>query len=231
MSQLNETTDPVQQQPTRKWKLVGVVIVLGLILALLVGAVLGLGEYRKGQPEHSLRQFAQAVENRDRSAAEKYIDADRVAESFVDGFMQMVIDQVRAEIDPNNLFEAAGHALGISMLEGMKPQLVSDFRDAIWSAIDKGSLFAVFESDNFSNENNPRIFQNLRYEGFTLTHRNSDKATIGIRINVTSLDTLVVVPVQLERVATGWQVVGFQDLGPILKDLVKLSEKRSGDKN
>ncbi len=188
-------------------------------LALLaVGALAVAGAavitYRLRQvrrsPLDSLQRLADAARARDRLAIEQYLDVRRVAESVVDDAISTATALAAAE--------PSGSALGLTMIEGMKPSVVTLVEQSIWTAL-TDSPATVPDSRVPDMVGGPLDLRALsrRYEGVADVEQRERVARVGVRIRLEDVDSAMVVHFRMDRADGHWRVVGVEDLGPYLQ--------------
>jgi len=109
-------------------------IIIGIFLLLLLIAATGAYHWWKGTPEYSMRQLSHAVQQKDVTAADAYIDYD----SIFDSLWSQVTAEATSQLgeNQNDPFSSFGTIIGLGLLENMKPTLKQQMRTSIEKSIE-----------------------------------------------------------------------------------------------
>lgn len=191
---------------------------VGLIVAgalTVAGAVAATWWVRKERrtPLYSLERLAEAVHDRDRLAVEEYLDVRRVAESIVADAIAAATAQAAVDLSTQGGWEALGSAVGLRMIEGMKPSLVTLLEQSIWVALTDSST-SVSDTRVTDMVGGPLDVQALaeRFQGIADVRERNNVARVGARIRVEDVDSTVVVYLRMERADGHWRVVAAEEL-------------------
>ncbi|KAA3440497.1 DUF2939 domain-containing protein [Rufibacter hautae] len=202
-------------------------IMVWLSILVLVSAV-GYWLYKRYAqgPEFSLYQIKKAVDNRDLTALEKYVDVDRTTASFLDQAVQAGMAEL-----PQKEQALAAMALGMAMAS-KKEEVLQTLRGGIeeYVAHRKGldgrpetvseeewqQLQAVLPIQKLLKEN---PLSNGRLEGISYVNRTDTVAVVGLDLRVPSQPNPVIVEVKMRDRDGYWQVVGLPNAGVVMKQL------------
>jgi hypothetical protein len=117
-----EENQATEENKKKSFKIIPVII--GVLLLILIG---GGYYWWTGTPEYSINQLKKAIETNNKEAGLKYIDTDSMFENLWDDIKS---EATEASLDAEG-FEALGMALGLQMLEAMKPAMKNEFEAGI----------------------------------------------------------------------------------------------------
>lgn len=134
--------DPTGSPPIRK-KSRWLWLALAALAAVAVIAVAwwALGAPDRQSPEYSLNQLTRAVKDGDWGGVQKYMDVDAVASRYVEAAFSSAMDG-----EPTDTASAhggtgmGGGASGAASLEVMESTFVEQFREALQSSVEDGTL-------------------------------------------------------------------------------------------
>ncbi len=158
---------------------------LYLIAAAVVAVgLMGYGGYYwwTGTPEYSLSQLRGAVQQHDVDTAFRYIDYDKVFESFWNDFSAKATAEAVSSTKSGDGFEALGSMLGASFLQAMKPVARGVLRTGLEDAI-KGEVSSG-ETATSSHE-----FAEKLKTGALKVHRDGSDASVDLGNGISLLLT------------------------------------------
>jgi DUF2939 family protein len=203
-------------------------VLVGLSVILVAGAGLASWRYWKFRrsPTYSLQQLAHAAKVKDRLAVEEYVDIHRLAQSVADDFVAAVTAEVTQRAGSQTGFEALGMVLGLRMIEGMKPVIVSTIEQAIAQALGDSTIVPA------TTERVPGLFDRGgldlrgivdRYEGLGRIQQRGNVALAEVKMRLTNPDTLMIFTLRMESADGHWQVIAIDHLAAQLQTLGRSS--------
>ena len=193
------------------------IIVGGIILLIaIIGGIL-YWNFKTG-PKYSILQVKTALEDHDFALFEKYVDMESVMSSLID----QVLEINKSTSSPKNEWEQLGQDLGTGLVNLLKPQLSSLYKQQIQKWVESGK----FETENSTQ-------QNLNYSLNDLWSRsNADKITgieyikkegkiayIGFGIKQERFDNTLIFNIKMRDKGGYWQVAELMDLVKFQKSI------------
>ena len=181
------------------------------VLVVLGGAFAAWWFYT-GTPEYSLAQLAAAASAHQRLGVEDYLDVHAVAGSVVDDILQKQMTAGLKSPD-DNPFAGLGTALGMSMVQNMKPVLTARLEEAFWA-------MAGDEAGRQGSEGNTalRALDTLKasFRGIVASERRGPRALVSLGFRRPAPDTsTTILTFRLERAGHHWRVTAVEGLTQI----------------
>jgi len=166
-----------------------------------------------GTPEYSLAQLAAAASAHQRLGVEDYLDVHAVATSVVDDLVQKQMTTALQSPD-DNPFAGLGTALGMSMMQNMKPVLTARLEEAFWAmagddaarqALDRNAALRALDTLKAS------------YRGIGASEQRGPRARVSLRFTRPAPDTgTIVVTLRLDKADHHWRVTAVEGLTEVL---------------
>jgi len=180
--------------------------------AVVLGGVLAAWWFYTGTPEYSLGQLAAATQAHERLGVEEYVDVHSVAVAAVDELVQKQMTTSLREGSTDNPFAALGTALGMSMVQNMKPVLAARLEQALWAMAGEDAARPV--SDNVALRAPDLRDLKARYRGIVGSERRGTRARVRLALQRASPDTsTVLLALRLEKADHHWRVIAVEGLG------------------
>lgn len=190
-----DATVSVRPNPKRprRWLLIAALVVVS---AVTVAAVSGLLRARDaGSPQYSLRQMASAVENKDWSGVERYVDVDAVASHFVGS---MFAGQA-----------AEGTSAAGAMRPGLAPKMTATFTRQFRAAVQQ-AVEATAATANRGVAGRPFV---LRAK--SVTYLGQNEALVLVELPVAGGGAQDV-KLRMKRVDDHWRVIAVEDVADLM---------------
>lgn len=206
-------------------------VIAGIVVILFLAVGLGVKQHSKGTPQYAIRQLAAAMKNQDRETFEKYLDVDRTVESMVDDLMDKAMAELERAKAAGNPFAAFSFALGESMIDELKPELIEQARSELLAVVDPDAN-TTDASDSDPLFEGAEHASDIRFGGFASIETNGNESTVGINLRFETLDTSMVAVLDMERAEAGhWRVVGIQEIDKLADELLEVERRRLAEVN
>lgn len=196
------------------------------VLVAAVGSLTAVGLWFRHTrtPEYALASLGQSLVARDSAGVRRHLDVTATSRQIVNSVIDVAAaDAVESsEVEGNaGGFAMAGMALGLSMLDKMRPvmatRLARTINGALAGARDTSSIGrapgAMFPLFDLSSGLAVRDTSSYRFRGVGTSRMQGDTAVIPVRYQDVELDTTLAVGVMMVRRAGTWTVVGIDQVG------------------
>lgn len=202
------------------------------VVVVLAAAGFAYLHYR-ASPQYALAQIRSAVERHDRLRFERYVDVDHFSTVLVDQLAGHVAAESlrRTSGNPNGL-GALGSALGVGLLERMKPAIVEAVRSGIREGVQNGSLAGAFSRRGTEGAVDlQRLGSQMgagkdTFLGIAGIRQDGGTALVDLRVRPLLLDTVLTVSLRMEKQGGTWRVTAPDNLNTYLATLSRLQEAR-----
>lgn len=193
-------------------------VVVTSALVAIAGAYAG---YRiTSSPSYAIRQLVTAVREHDAATAREYLDIRATSKQVVDEVMERTVSKALIDSDDGG-FAALGAALGMSMIERMKPVMVASLQKSIEELMARKPETTVAQAGSTLGQDSQTavgLLSRVRVKARTFvgigeTRRDGDSAAVDLRIAHDDLDTTLTVTASLRKRNGKWRIVGIDDVG------------------
>ncbi|MBV9109944.1 MAG: DUF2939 domain-containing protein [Gemmatimonadetes bacterium] len=183
----------------------------------------------RNSPRYALAQIRSAVERHDRLRFERYVDVDRFSTTLVDQLTgHIAAESFRQTSVSENGMGALGSALGIGLLERLKPAMVEAVRSSVRESVQNGSLAGLFSKPGKQGQVDlQRLGSTMGvgkdvFLGIGGIRQDGGTALVDLRVHPILLDTVLTVSLRMEKVDGTWRVVAPDNLTAYLATLSRL---------
>lgn len=197
---------------------------IGIVLLGLVGAMCGGYWYWTGTPSYAIAQIGKTVADHDLPAFRRFVDLDTVASRLVDDAMSDIVAEAKAKGSGGGI----GDAMGLGLLQLLKPRLVSMFQEQAERFVETGSFE---QSAEVGRDVNDATTQSVSLHsvanglGVTMStiedveevERDGQIALVRLRMRPKTSADPVAVDLKMRRNGRSWQVAEIANFVPLLK--------------
>lgn len=206
-----------------------ILLVLGIIV---IGfTVLIIWKNYQHSAKYSLHMIEKSVMEKNTLKFEQYVDVNAISEQVIEGVVSQLTYENLTE-DESGL-EFLGYALGMKLVENLKPSLISLLRSSFIESIETGKFDNLFdkadpEKQNVSLEGVGRVISidPVEFLGVDGLRTERNVGTFGLKFFNENLDTTVIIKFRMIKQNKRWIVNSFDNLDKYLRDLKKLKEDR-----
>jgi hypothetical protein len=187
----------------------------------------------RNSPRYALAQIRSAVERHDRLRFERYVDVDRFSTTLVDQLTgHIAAESFRQSPGSENGMGALGSALGMGLLERLKPAMVEAVRSSMRESVQNGSLAGLFAKPARDGEVDlQRLGSTMGvgkdvFLGVGGIRQDGSTALVDLRVRPILLDTVLTVSLRMEKTNGTWRVVAPDNLTSYLATLSRLQEAK-----
>jgi hypothetical protein len=210
-------------------------ILVVAVPALVLVAAGGGWTYYRGTPQYSLKQAANAVREHDREAFQKYVAVDSVVAGAVDEVVARGLEEARREAQGQEGFAALGAELAGTLVQGLKPMLVSELRNGILKGVEKGDLRQGFTQDEDEEGLGTTLadggMDGTEYAGLDIVSREGNTVRADLRLHRPDLDESLPLRLRMARRDGYWQVVAVENVIKFGKDVEAVETRRLAEVN
>lgn len=204
------------------------------LLAIAAGG--GGWAYWTSTPTYALRQLATGFQQRDRELVLRHLDVSATSAQVVGSVFDAAAAEAMREMQAKGDAEAGFAALGVAMVQGMKPVAAKTVEGMVNTALTTWQLDSAAGAARSGDESGSAVAvaglakefadggQALDGVGRTATW--GDSASVELKLRQEGLDTTLVLPVLMRRTAGDWKVVGIRDFGAYVVGLEALRERK-----
>ena len=189
----------------------------------------------KNSAEYAIKQIKSSIVERNSLKFERYVNLDAICEQTIDASLQQIILDNFSESQTG--FEALGSAIGLGLIEKLKPTLVSLLRSSIVESVESGDFNELYNKKDLTNNVSLKVIEDV----FEISPNNIDKfeelrieGNIGyfeLRFKIPVLDTTLPIRFKMEKVNDNWILNGFYNIDKYLADLKHLKEMKLASVN
>jgi hypothetical protein len=203
-------------------------------VVVVVSAFCGYRYYTQ-RPTYSLQALGRAIEARDVAAAERYVDFRAVSTQIVDEIVDAASEQFGPRATgPESGFALLGEAMGLALLDRMKPSMVRMFERQMRRAVTTGRVdspgpVTSGEPTSVASGGLLREFAGegaTSFAGYGGTRVQGDSAFVDLRFYDPDLDTTLSLVAAMARSGNRWRVVGLKNIGDLAVSLDSLQARR-----
>jgi hypothetical protein len=215
-------------------------ILIVAVPALVLVAAGGGWTYYRGTPQYSLKQAANAVREHDREAFQKYVAVDSVVAGTVDELVTRGMEEARKEAEGQEGFAALGAELAGTLVQGLKPMLVSELRDGILKGVEKGDLRQAF-AEEAGEEDGPGSalaggggvdgVDGVEFAGLEIVSREGNTVRADLRLHRPDLDESFPLRLRMARRDGYWQVVAVENVVKFGQDVEAVENRKLAEAN
>lgn len=202
-------------------------LVVASILLTVIIAVGGIIYWNyTGTPEYSLSQVEKAIEQRDLTSFQKYVDIEGVVNSLVDQVIEFTSAQY--ENEAKDEWEQMGVELGKKLVKILKPTLVEILKQQILMYIQTGK---INNDESKGNISTLKLWDKINREksalrGISYVKKEGKNAYVGLELFQEKYDTSLTLSLKMINKGGYWQIVEIVDLLEFLKKLDELETQR-----
>ncbi|MDY6350405.1 MAG: hypothetical protein SPL62_07940 [Selenomonas sp.] len=176
-------------------------IIIGVIVAIILGGVGFYYGYYVRTPEYSLNIIRDSIKKHDVNTFEKYVNIDKVSNSYIDETIDFAIEEQKG-LSAKDAEDARFY------IEKDKPSHVSDIKNIILNAVEGKSDAPDADPNDIRD-----ITKDSKVRGIAYVKKDGNKATVGIKVNDEILEDNYVIEFLMEQLSDGkWQVTEILNL-------------------
>ncbi|HYR09873.1 MAG TPA: DUF2939 domain-containing protein [Longimicrobium sp.] len=211
-------------------------ILIVAVPALVLVAAGGGWTYYRGTPQYSLKQAANAVREHDREAFQKYVAVDSVVAGTVDELVARGMEEARKEAEGQEGFAALGAELAGTLVQGLKPMLVSELRDGILKGVEKGDLRQAFAEKEGEDGPGSALaggggVDGVEFAGLEIVSREGNTVRADLRLHRPDLDESFPLRLRMARRDGYWQVVAVENVIKFGQDVEAVENRKLAEVN
>ncbi|MBC3539457.1 DUF2939 domain-containing protein [Rufibacter sediminis] len=198
------------------------------VLLLLVVVALCAGGYwfynrAKTGPEASLVEIRSALETKDMTKLQKYVDFKRTSNSLVEQSQNMAVELLPQEL------QGAANLLRRGLKA--KKQLTSAVRSQLIQSVETVSGQKVPEVADVvkllpvGKLINTKLLPKLEFEGVDHVNRQDSISLVGLKVRPVNSDESMIVELRMLQKEDYWQVVGVENFKEVLPRLISIGKK------
>jgi len=186
-------------------------------------------------PTYSLLQIKKAVETHDVTKFEKHVDIEGVSSRLIDDMMSDTLKETQSESDIGSF----GTALGMGLVQLMKPRLVQAVREQAVRLVEKGAFGSSTpgtKEDDSKGLNLHAISDQIgadenSFKGINHIKKQGKIALVGLGFKNPKLDADLVLELKLRDMGGYWQLAEFANVAELLHEIKSLEAAQLAEVN
>ncbi len=198
------------------------------LLLVIVWTIAGTYSGKDSSPQHSVDRLVEAIKQRNILTVRKYTDINLIISGLVDD----LLDKTVADYQPKSDLEAVGKAIGIGMLDTLKPSIIASGKESVVNLIEKG----VFEPKTTRKESQAislaetwsrteGIFKN--YRGIEYTRKEGSSAFVGLKLYHHQYDESFTLELEMVDMDGYWKAVKLVNFLELHNRLIELQKAKA----
>lgn len=206
-----------------------IIIIIVIIIIAIVSSYL-IWKNHVNSASYALKQIELSIEEKNSLKFERYVNVDAFCEQTIDASLQQVITENFSKNQSG--LETLGGALGLSLVEKIKPTLISLLRSSIIESVEKGNFNDLYNKKDDSKNISLGIIENILEvspENLLEVEELNVEGDVGyftLKFDNPILDTNLFLRLKMEKVNDNWKLNGFYNIQSYMLKLTELKNEK-----
>lgn len=206
-----------------------IIIIIVIIIIAIVSSYL-IWKNHVNSASYALKQIELSIEEKNSLKFERYVNVDAFCEQTIDASLQQVITENFSKNQSG--LEALGGALGLSLVEKIKPTLISLLRSSIIESVEKGNFNDLYNKKDDSKNISLGIIENILEvspENLLEVEELNVEGDVGyftLKFDNPILDTNLFLRLKMEKMNGNWKLNGFYNIQSYMLKLTELKNEK-----